>query len=141
TEQSPNFGFAWARVAELEFSFGRAPQALAALEKALPLSPRNAEAISLKGFLLAAQNRISEALDFFDQAIAVDPALGNAWLGRGLCRIRRGDAERGRQDLQVAATLEPNRSALRSYLGKAFSNAGEENLARKELGLARRIDP
>ena len=141
TKKSSDFGFAWARVAELEFSFGRTGKALAALEKGLQLSPRNPEAISLKGFLLAAQNRISEALGFFDQAIAVDPALGNAWLGRGLCRIRRGDAERGRQDLQVAATLEPNRSALRSYLGKAFSNAGEAELARKELGLARRIDP
>ena len=141
TAQSPNLGFAWTRVAELEFSFGRAPQALAALEKALQLSPRNAEAIALKGFLLAAQNRIGEALNFFDEAIAVDPALGNAWLGRGLGRIRQRHADAGWQDLQVAATLEPNRSALRSYLGKAFRNAGEETLARKELGLARRLDP
>ena len=141
TEKSPDFGFAWARVAELEFSFGHAPQALAALEKALQLSPRNAEAISLKGYLLAAQNPISEALNFFDEAIEVDPALGNAWLGRGLGRIRQGHADAGWQDLQVAATLEPNRSALRSYLGKAFSNAGEGELARKELGLAERLDP
>ena len=140
-EKSPNFGFAWARVAELEFSFGRTPQALAALEKSFRLSPRNAAAISLKGFLRAAQNRIPEALLFFDEAIAVDPALGNAWLGRGLCRIRQGHAEAGRQDLQVAATLEPNRSLLRSYLGKAFSNEGEERLARKELVLAQRLDP
>src|SRR2546421_11159544 len=44
TEKSPNFGFAWARAAELEFSFGRTPEALAALENALRLSPRNAEA-------------------------------------------------------------------------------------------------
>src|SRR5947208_2471063 len=65
TEKSPDFGFAWARVAELEFSFGHAPQVLAALEKALQLSPRNAEAISLKGYLLAAQNPNSEALNFF----------------------------------------------------------------------------
>jgi len=139
-EKSPNFGFAWARVSELEFSFGRTPEARAALEKALQLSPRNAEAISLKGFVLAAQNRIDEALNFFDEAISVDPALGNAWLGRGMCRIRQGRAERGRQDLQVAATLEPNRSVLRSYLGKAFGNAGDANLARKELGLATRLD-
>jgi len=39
------------------------------------LSPRNAEAISLKGFILAAQNRIDEELNFFDEAIAVDPAF------------------------------------------------------------------
>src|SRR5207244_6452985 len=34
-EKSPNFGFAWARVAELEFGFGRTPQAWGALEKAM----------------------------------------------------------------------------------------------------------
>src|SRR5439155_1260848 len=62
TAKSPNFGFAWARVAELEFSFGRTQRALTALEKALQLSPRNAEAISLKGFLLVAQNRVRKAL-------------------------------------------------------------------------------
>jgi Flp pilus assembly protein TadD len=140
-DRSPTFGFAWARVAELEFSFGRSRPALAALERALQLSPRHAEAISLKGFLVASQNRISPALDLFGQAIAIDPALGNAWLGRGLCRIRQGEADAGRQDLQVAATLEPGRSVLRSYLGKAFSNSGEEELAGKELGLAERLDP
>jgi len=139
--KSPQFGFGWARVSELEFSFGRTAQALQALEKALQLSPRNAEAISLKGFLLAAQNRIVEAESAFEDAIAVDPALGNAWLGRGLCRIRQGHAESGRQDLQVAAALEPNRAVLRSYLGKAFSNEGNGALAGKELGLARRLDP
>jgi tetratricopeptide (TPR) repeat protein len=141
TAKSPQFGFAWARVAELEFSFGRTSQALEALEKALQFSPRNAQAISLNGFLLAARNQIAEAESAFDEAIAVDPALGNAWLGRGLCRIRQGRAEPGRQDLQVAAALEPNRSILRSYLGKAFSNEGNAALARKELGLAERLDP
>jgi len=141
TEKSPNFGFAWSRVAELEFSFGRTTPALAALDKALRLSPQNAEAISLKGFLLAAQNRIDDAQSLFSEAIAIDPALGNAWLGRGLCRIRRGHADAGRQDLQVAATLEPNRSLLRSYLGKAFGNTDDNRLGKKEFGLAQRLDP
>jgi len=140
TVKSPNSGFAWERVAELEFSFGRTRQALTALEKALELSPRNAEAVSLEGFLLTARNQIGDALILFDKAIALDPALGNAWLGRGLCRIQQGDSDAGRRDLQVAAALEPGRSALRSYLGKAFDNAGDDRLARKELGLAKRLD-
>src|SRR5208282_6309277 len=55
---SPDFGFGWERVAELEFSFGRTRQALEALEKSLALAPRNAQALALKGFLLAAQNHI-----------------------------------------------------------------------------------
>ncbi|MFM2082924.1 MAG: hypothetical protein RL380_1615, partial [Verrucomicrobiota bacterium] len=139
--QSPNFGFAWARLAELEFSFGHTAAALEALDKSLQLSPRNAQAVALKGFLLAAQNKISDAQNQFDTAIALDPALANAWLGRGLCRIKRGDAEGGRADLQVAATLEPHRAILRSYLGKAFANAGDEPRAAKELQLAQKFDP
>ena len=141
SEVSPNFGFAWARRAELEFSFGRTTEALAALEKARQLSPRHAEALALKGFLLAAENKIAQAIAQFDQAIAIDGALGHAWLGRGLCKIRQGKAEAGREDLQMAAALEPQRAVLRSYLGKAFSNAGDNARAGKELDLAKRLDP
>ncbi len=138
---SPQSGFAWARVAELEFGFGNTGPALEALEKSLALAPRNAEALSLKGFLIAAQNRPAEAIAWFDRALAVDSALGNAWLGRGLCRIRRGDAQGGREDLLVAAALEPQRAELRSYLGKAYANAGDVPRAEKELALAEKIDP
>ena len=37
-----------------------------------------------------------------------------------LCRIRHGDREGGREDLQTAAVLEPNQALFRNYLGKAF---------------------
>jgi tetratricopeptide (TPR) repeat protein len=140
TEISPRFAFGWVRVAELEFSLGRSTRAAQALEEGLSLGPRNAQAVSLKGFLLAAQNRLRSAEDHFNEAIRLDGGLGNAWLGRGLCRIRRGQAEEGRLDLQVAATTEPQRSVLRSYLGKAFSEAGDHRHAEHELRLAREID-
>ena len=135
------FGFAWTRVADLQFSFGRVPQAKEALEKGLRLAPRNPSAHALRGFLLSAENNINGAKDSFEKAIALDSALGNAWLGRGLCAIRQGHAEAGRRDLQVAAALEPNRSIFHSYLGKAFSSLGEESRARKELDRAKALDP
>ncbi len=137
---APRFGFGWARVAELEFSFGRVAAAHAALDQALKLSPHNAEAVALQGFLLAAQNQAAAARQQFDQAIALDGGLGNAWLGRGLMRIHAGDDAGGREDLQVAATLEPLRSVLRSYLGKAFSNADDNRHAQKEFARARALD-
>jgi len=37
----PKFAFGWARVAELEFSFGRSGKALEAVERSLQLAPRN----------------------------------------------------------------------------------------------------
>jgi hypothetical protein len=92
---SPNCGFAQARVAELEFCFGRTKAALAALDKSFSVAPRNAQALALKGFIQAAQNNPRAAIASFDAALAADAALGNAWLGRGLSRIRTGDMKGG----------------------------------------------
>ena len=139
--RSPEFGFGWARVAELEFSFGHTRLALDALNQSLSLAPRNAQALALKGFLLAAQGETRAALAWFDRALAVDAALGNAWLGRGLCRIRRGDTAGGRGDLLMAAAIEPQRAALRSYLGKVEADTADMARAVKELQLAKQLDP
>ena len=141
TEIAPIFGFAWERLAELEFSFGRTDGAKAALDKSLAVSPLNAQAWALRGFILAAENQIARARETFDKAISMDSSLGNAWLGRGLCRIRQGEIERGREDLQTAAALEPNRSLLRSYLAKAFDARHDAANARREIEQARRLDP
>ena len=141
TELAPDFGYGWVRLAELEFSFGRTSQALDALERGLALTPRNAQAQALRGFLKSAQNRMEPAREAFNEAIALDGALANAWLGRGLTFIRQGKDEIGRQDLQVAAALEPNRSILHSYLGKAFSEIGDVPSARKDLARAKELDP
>jgi tetratricopeptide (TPR) repeat protein len=137
---SPKSGFAWERVAELEFSFGQTKNALADLDNSLALAPRNAQALALKGFLLAAKNDSRGAITWFDRALAADPALGNAWLGRGIGRIHNGDANGGREDLLVAAALEPQRAELRSYLGKAYANVDDFPRATRELQLAKKLD-
>lgn len=141
TVKAPQFGFAWERVAELEFSLGHPEAARQALDKSLALAPRNAQAHAVQGFLAAARGKFAPAEKSFAEAIALDPALANGWLGRGLVRIRRGEAEPGRQDLQVAAILEPGRSLLHSYLGKAWFHAGDTVRAEKELKLAQKLDP
>jgi len=138
---SPRFSFAHERVAELEFGFGHVNDAMDALDTSFIVATQNPEALALQGFLLAAQNHTHEAIASFDGALAVDSALGNAWLGRGLCKIRMGDAKDGRQDLLVAAALEPQRAALRNYLGKAYANAGDFTHAANEFRLAEKLDP
>ncbi|MEO6785446.1 MAG: TonB-dependent receptor, partial [Chthoniobacteraceae bacterium] len=138
---APNFGFAWTRVAELLFSFGKIQDAEKALDRGVQFAPRNAQSHALRGFLLAAENRIGDSRKSFDQAITLDGALANAWLGRGLTSIRRGHAQEGERDMQVAAALEPNRSILRSYLGKAYSQVGSTVKANRELDRAKQLDP
>ena len=128
-------------MANLQFSFGRVREAAKALERGRALSPRNAQADALAGYFASSENHVTEAAHHFDEALVIDGFLGNAWLGRGLCKIRRGDATGGRRDLQIAAAMEPNRALLHSYTGKAFSNAGDNATASRELLRARSIDP
>jgi tetratricopeptide (TPR) repeat protein len=138
---APAFAFARVRVAELEFGFGHRATARTALKPALEQAPSNAQAAALMGFLLAGEDRIAEAESWFDRAVALDSGLANGWLGRGLCRIRRGQVADGTRDLETAAAVEPQRAFLRSYLGKAFSLARRDDLALRELDLARSLDP
>lgn len=136
TEMSPEFGFAWARLAELEFSFGNRAATRIALDRALQLSPRNAQAMSLCGYIALAESQPQQAVAHFQQAIEIDSALGNAWLGWGLERFNQGDSETGILYLQRAVIAEPDRSFLRSYLGKGFAEVKDTELALEELGFA-----
>jgi tetratricopeptide (TPR) repeat protein len=116
-----NSGFAWTRVAESQFNSGRGAEAKAALERGLQLAPRSAAAHALGGFVLSAENNLKDAKNSFETAIALHSALGDAWLGRGLCLIKQGQVEAGRRDLLTAAALEPNRAIFRRYLSENFS--------------------
>lgn len=138
---SPGFGFAHARVAELEFSMGQTMRAQEALGTALELAPENVQAWTLRGFVLSAANKRALAMESFRRAIELDGTFANAWLGLGLCRIREGNADAGLEALQNAAALEPDRSVLRSYLGKAFDARHDPAHALAELEQAARLDP
>jgi len=141
TRLSPDNGFAWTRLAELEFSAGRDREALAAVTKGLDLTPENPRAHALMGFILSARNRIADARAAFERAVALDGAFGNGWLGLGLVKIKQGDLDGGRADLQTAASVEPTMSIFHSYLGKAMSQDGRKDEAEKDLEFARFLDP
>lgn len=140
-ERSPSFGFGWARLAELEFSRGRTANCREALRKALGEAPQHAEALMLTGFLEAADRRSEQAMARFTEAIQMDGALGEAWLGRGLVQLQKGRRQEGLRDLMIAAALEPQRAILRSYLAKAFDAVGDTVRAEHELRLAMALDP
>jgi tetratricopeptide (TPR) repeat protein/outer membrane receptor protein involved in Fe transport len=140
TELAPENGFAWTRLAELEFSRGDSRGAQASLAKALEFTPRNAQAFALQGFVFSAENCMAQARESFEHAIQLDGALGNGWLGLGLVKIKAGDLSGGRADLQIAATVEPTTSVFHSYLGKAFGMEDRPVEARKDLDLARSLD-
>jgi len=138
---APDFGFVWARVGELEFGFEHRREAREALDRARTLAPRNAQAVALEGFIALDENHPHPALEWFDRALALDGSLPSARLGRALAEAQLGNHEAARRDLQIAATLEPQRGLFRSYLGKAWSQSGDDKLAEKDFALAQKLDP
>ena len=138
---APEFGFAWARVAELEFGFEHRAAARTALDRARLLSPRNPQALAIEGFMALDEIHPDSARGWFDRALALDGSLPSAWLGRALAEAQLHHDEEARRDLQIAATLEPQRGLFRSYLGKAWSQSGDDKLAEKEFALAQQLDP
>ncbi len=141
TELSAQFGYAWIRLAELNFSFGKVRASLKAIDRGLKLSPSNPQAWSLKGFVLLAQNRRSEAIAAFNKARELDSRLANVWLGRGLANFQAGKRQEALRDLETAVAWEPNRALLRNYLAKAFAEMASSDAAVHELNIAERLDP
>ncbi|MDB6059831.1 MAG: TonB-dependent receptor [Verrucomicrobiales bacterium] len=138
---APQFGFAHARLAELDFAFGERKAALKELDTALKLSPQLPSAYIVQGFVQLEQYNTRAALESFDHARQLDAALGTAWLGRGLCLIRDRQFAEARSAFQAAAALEPQRSLFRSYLAKAAGNMGDAKAAQKDFRLAKELDP
>ena len=138
---APQSGFALARLAELEFASGKNDLAAEHLERSILLSPLNAQALALRGFLHAGANQLKEAESAFSDAIEIDPALSNAWLGRGLVRYKTGRTDLALEALQVAVTTDPTRAILRSYLAKVYRDQLNPEKALKELEIAKALDP
>jgi tetratricopeptide (TPR) repeat protein len=62
-------------------------------------------------------------------------------LGLGLAKFREGKIEEGRREMEVAASLDPNNSMIRSYLGKAYFEEKKRDLTEREYQNAKELDP
>ena len=102
---APGFGFAHARLAELDFAFGNRRAARAELQRALELAPRLAPAHALQGFIRLEQGSARTAQAAFDRARELDAAFSPAWLGSGLCLMQERKFAAARTAIQVAAAL------------------------------------
>ncbi len=140
-EADPVNALAQARLAELWLELGHVDRAREAIDKAVGLAPNIERVQTIRGFVALARFRPHEAEEAFRKAISLDSASPLARFGLGLASIRKGDVARGRNDIEVAAGLDPNRSLLRSYLGKAYFAERREPLAGEQYAIAKELDP
>ena len=124
TEQAvqlaPQDAMALARKAELQLSQGLISDSEKTVQQAIKLDANLERTQTIKGFTHLMSMDTDEAMQAFKNAITLDSASPLARLGLGLAKIRDGELEEGRKDLEIAAVLDPNNSLVRSYLGKAY---------------------
>jgi Flp pilus assembly protein TadD len=88
-------------------ALGNRAAAISDYERASELDPSLPQPHINLGRLLRDQGRLREAEQEFGLALARGSSEAQAWLGRGLCRIGRGDLEGGSGDVQQARSLAP----------------------------------
>ncbi len=129
------------RRAELALINDRVADAVA-LGSQIDSRPDNAARTnSLLGYAALQQLKLKEAESRFQAAVAQDGHDPAARFGLGLTRIRRGDVPGGRQDIEFAASLAPNVSLYRSYLGRAYAEERKRDKAQSQFDMAKERDP
>src|SRR6266545_1856467 len=130
-----------ARLAELYMSVGELEKARATAEDARARNPDLGKVQTVFGFANLISIQIAKAKKAFKEAIRLDQGDPLPRLGLGLARIREGDLSGGREELEIAAVLDPANSLIRSYLGKAYYEEKRDALASKQFELAKQRDP
>jgi len=140
-QKNPNDALAYARLAEIELSFGDHERANEAADQASSLAPNLARTQTVLGFSKLAEIDTDAARKAFARAIALQSADPLPHLGFGLANIRDGFLEAGRRDLEIAASLDPNNALIRSYLGKAYFEEKRGPKDATQFNIAKKFDP
>ncbi len=137
----PGNALARSRLAELYLSFGELDAALAQAKMAAAAAPDLSRAQSVLAFAYLAREDTKEAAAAAERAIARDQAAHLPRLCLGLARIRQGDLAAGRREIEIAASLNPGSSLIRSYLGKAYFEEKRDAPAAAQFSQAKELDP
>jgi tetratricopeptide (TPR) repeat protein len=140
-ELAPRSVYALVRQAELQLALGEPGAALNAARQAADLRPETARPHTVLGFVYLVQLDSQRAEIEFKAAIALNQSDPLPRLGLGLARIRHGRLVDGREQLEVAVSLDPGNSLIRSYLGKAYFEERMYPEAAAQYELAKQADP
>ena len=112
---------------------GDARGALRELERALDEDPRSPEIVTRIARLLCARGApreaSDEALENFDDALALDPGYAPAWLGLAECRERRSDFPAALEAAERAAYFDPQSAPATRTVARLLFRLGRPNEA------------
>jgi Flp pilus assembly protein TadD/2-polyprenyl-3-methyl-5-hydroxy-6-metoxy-1,4-benzoquinol methylase len=142
TQDFPKHAFAWKVLGAVLGATGKMSEAVVANQKAVDLSPQDAEAHSNLGATLKEQGKLDQALVSYTQAVILKPdyAIAHSNLGATLYELGRlGEAEASSRQ---AIALEPDCATAHSNLGATLHELGrlDEALASYSQAIALKPD-
>jgi tetratricopeptide (TPR) repeat protein len=118
---------------------GRLLDALADLKHARALAPRDVPTLNALGLCLARLDRMGEAIEAFEAAVAADPNFAPAHFNRGWASEAAGDLDQARRSLETAHALIPAEAAPLAHLASLAARradwAGARTLAEQALAI------
>lgn len=116
-------------------------QALADLRRAHLLAPRDFAILNACGLTLARMERLNEALNCYDQALAIEPGFGPAWFNRGWALERVGEKARAGEAYAKAIELNPDNVLAWASLALLSASRGDADNARRQAERALQLQP
>jgi tetratricopeptide (TPR) repeat protein len=120
---------------------GDLDRALADLDEAVRLDPKDVETRRVRGFLRLMLGAYGRAVAELSEAIALDPDDLSLVVGRGLARARNRDDDGAITDCGNAVQKKPDSSGAHGCLGYAHNDKGEYDRAIEHLDKAIALNP
>ena len=106
------------------------------------LEPDRAATYVNRGIVQMTGGRLTSADSDFDEALAINANLSDAWLNKGFLRIREGKGQEALPLLQKGIDAGARRQALAYFArGVAHEQAGDYRSAYNDLVRARKMEP
>ena len=114
---------------------GDTAAALAAINRAIQLEPKEASFHGVRGDIRFQQKRWDDAATNYNRAIGYDDGYYHYYLGRGMANAQNGAVRDAKPDLERSLKLLPTTTAY-SQLGKIAESEGNQDLALKYYAAA-----
>ena len=119
----------------------RVNRALADLNEAIRLDPRNAKAFSNRGGAWFKKGQLDQAIADCTEAIRLDPRMASAHGNRGVAWLKKKDLDKAIADLNEAIRLDPRDVHAISNRAAAWYEKAEPDRAIADYTEAIRLDP
>jgi tetratricopeptide (TPR) repeat protein len=132
-EASPSIPGVLFNRAEAKRLSGDCAGAAADLHEALRLVPGDADYMHALGLVAYDEDNFGSAMEWYDKALAADPANSSAWNDSGVVHFRKGNFAAARAAFEKAVAIEPGSAEAWYNLADTYEELGLKSERAKAL--------